>query len=423
MKICVVGGGIAGLSAAYFLSKKNHDVAIIEKDKCGGLAGTFPIENTRLEKFYHHFFKTDTDLINMVEDLGISKLIKYYKSEVGFYVNNQVHNFSTPIDILKFSPLSGFDRFKLVFIMVYLRFRKDWKKLDEIEISEWHKKHFCNNIYEKIWKPMLNLKFSDFYKDISMAWLWGRIYPRSQSRDGLYEYLGYLDNGGSQALFDALMDYIKKNNVRILEDTSLEQISIEGKKIKNVKFKGREHTFDRYISTIPLQLLKQFLPDALDKGVNVTYQGMVILILKSTKNFTDKYWLNISDGGVPFGGIIEQTNLIGTKRYNGFHIVYFLNYLPQDHKYFNYSKEQLFEEYFPYIKKISPHINKEDIKEYFIFKTKYASPVYYKGFSKKMPSIFTNYENLFISTTANIYPEDRNLSNGIKISKMVCKNI
>lgn len=418
MKVCIFGGGIAGLSAAYFLSKKHHSVTILEKDKCGGLAATFQLENTYLEKFYHHFFRTDTDLISMIEDLGIGSLVKWYNSKVGFYINNKVYDFSTPIDILKFKPLSFFDRFKLGLAMLYLSSKKDWEKLDEIEISRWHKKFFCANVYEKVWKPLLKLKFSDNYNNISMAWLWGRVHARAKSRDGLYEKLGYLD-GSSQSLFDALIKYLKNNNVKIMENTPLEKISIYGKAIKSVRFDGKEHEFDLYISTIPLQLLKKLLPEALDKKVNISYQGMVVLIAKSTKSFTDKYWLNISDESVPFGGVIEQTNLVGAERYNGFHIAYFLNYLPQDHKYFNYDDEQLFEEYFPYIRKISPHIFRDDIKEYFVFKTKFASPVYDKGFLNKMPSTFTNYKNLLISTTANIYPEDRNLSNGVKISKMV----
>ena len=39
MKIAVLGGGFTGLTAAYYLAKKNHKVAVFEKEKqLGGLA-------------------------------------------------------------------------------------------------------------------------------------------------------------------------------------------------------------------------------------------------------------------------------------------------------------------------------------------------------------------------------------------------
>jgi protoporphyrinogen oxidase len=417
VRVCVIGGGIAGLSAAYFLSQKGHKVTIIEKDKCGGLAATFPLEGTYLEKFYHHFFRTDKDLLEMIEGLGLKDKIKWYKSKVGFYIDGKVHDFSTPFSIAKFRPLSIINRIKLVMIIMYLNAIKDWKKLDDIMISKWHKSHFCHEVYRKVWEPLLKLKFSGFYREISMAWLWGRIHPRSKSRDGLYEHLGYLD-GSSQVLFDELISYLKKNGSEILEKTSVEKIIAKNGKVEGIYYNKKYHKFDCFVSTVPLQILGWLLPDAVEKK-GVKYQGMVIFITKSKKQFTDKYWLNICDEGFPFGGIIEQTNLVGKKRYNGFNIAYFLNYIPQGHKFFDYTDEQLFREFFPYMKKIAPSMEKSDIKEYFVFRTKFASPVYLRGFSKNMPSIETKYSNLFISTTANIYPEDRNLSNGIKISKLV----
>ena len=40
----VVGGGIAGLSSAAYLSKKGQQVLLIEKNKeCGGLVNSFSI--------------------------------------------------------------------------------------------------------------------------------------------------------------------------------------------------------------------------------------------------------------------------------------------------------------------------------------------------------------------------------------------
>ena len=62
-KILVVGGGITGLVAAYRLLQKKYQVTLVEKNESlGGLLGSFKINNTYLEKTYHHIFKTDKEI-------------------------------------------------------------------------------------------------------------------------------------------------------------------------------------------------------------------------------------------------------------------------------------------------------------------------------------------------------------------------
>ena len=70
MKIAIVGAGFTGLSAAFELSKKGHEVVIFEKDSNpGGLAIGFKEKpwNWSLEKHYHHWFSNDYEVINLAK--------------------------------------------------------------------------------------------------------------------------------------------------------------------------------------------------------------------------------------------------------------------------------------------------------------------------------------------------------------------
>ena len=55
--IIVLGAGIAGLGAAYKLSKENQCIIVLEKDDTyGGLCGNFTIDGFRFDRFCPFFF-------------------------------------------------------------------------------------------------------------------------------------------------------------------------------------------------------------------------------------------------------------------------------------------------------------------------------------------------------------------------------
>ena len=66
--VAVIGGGFAGMTAAYELGKQGYQTFLFERmPELGGLAGTFPIEGTRLERGYHHWFTSDTHIVAQME--------------------------------------------------------------------------------------------------------------------------------------------------------------------------------------------------------------------------------------------------------------------------------------------------------------------------------------------------------------------
>ncbi|NIN65804.1 MAG: FAD-dependent oxidoreductase, partial [Anaerolineae bacterium] len=70
VRIGVVGGGVAGLTAAYELAKRGHEVVLFEREPyLGGQASTFEIEGTRLERYYHHIFTGDEDMMALMGEL------------------------------------------------------------------------------------------------------------------------------------------------------------------------------------------------------------------------------------------------------------------------------------------------------------------------------------------------------------------
>ena len=71
MKICIIGGGLTGLTAAYALSE-GHEVTLLEKQtEIGGCLSSYRIGTNFIEKYYHHCFTTDTRLFGLLDTLDL----------------------------------------------------------------------------------------------------------------------------------------------------------------------------------------------------------------------------------------------------------------------------------------------------------------------------------------------------------------
>src|SRR5208337_3668329 len=159
MNIGIVGGGITGLTAAYRLSGAGHKVTIFESNiELGGLAQGFTLEGSRLDKFYRHIFKSDTDIIKLVDELGLTDKLWWVESKVGFYYKKKIYNFTTPMDLLRFSPLSILGRIKLGLMSLHLARVKRWKKYEKITVKEWIEKYIGKKVYKVVWGALLEQK-------------------------------------------------------------------------------------------------------------------------------------------------------------------------------------------------------------------------------------------------------------------------
>ncbi|MEM1009595.1 MAG: FAD-dependent oxidoreductase, partial [Myxococcota bacterium] len=79
--IAVIGGGIAGISAASHLAERGFRVTLFEKDAfIGGKVGSWPIQlgdqQVHVEHGFHAFFRQYYNLRNFLERLGVSQHLR-----------------------------------------------------------------------------------------------------------------------------------------------------------------------------------------------------------------------------------------------------------------------------------------------------------------------------------------------------------
>src|SRR5688572_15570669 len=76
--VVVVGAGFSGLAAAYELVRRGYRPIVLEAEtEVGGLAASFRIDGTRIERFYHHWFTSDDDVTRLIRDVGMEDRVTW----------------------------------------------------------------------------------------------------------------------------------------------------------------------------------------------------------------------------------------------------------------------------------------------------------------------------------------------------------
>jgi len=427
MKIGIVGGGVAGMAAAYRLIERGHNVSLYETSPfLGGLVRTFDVGGGRLEAFYHHLFSTDTTIVSLIEELGLGDKMAWIDSKVGFLHGGQLYNFVTPGDLLKFKPVPFIDRIRMGLMALWLRRANDGTPYENITAVEWVQKYMGKGAYNAVWGPLLRGKFGDAYDQLAMVWLWNKIHLRFASRKGVSqkEQLGYLM--GSFGLYiDELERRLRASDkAEIHTGTAVQEVIIEEGRARGLQLAdGTRADFDAVIACMPAHVFDKLVPslprDYSQKLTGTRWQSAICYVMALKRPLSDIYWMNITDETVPFIACIEHTNFIPKEQYGGNHIVYLSNYLRPDHPYFGMDIDQIEAEYLPHLTKINPEFSTDWITGRWVFKGPYAQPVVTIGYKDKIPEHRTPIPGLYLATMSQIYPEDRGQNYSIKMGERV----
>ena len=197
-RVAIVGGGFTGLTAAWKLSQKGATVTVLEAgDTVGGLAGGCELLGQPVEKAYHFLYKTDEYMLKALDELGLRDQLTYHKSSVSTYYDGVLYPMESPLDLIRFKPLSFINRIRAGVSVLYLQKVRNWDGLTKISAMDWLRKFAGQQVVDVIWEPLMRGKFDRYYDKVTMCWLWGRIKQRVESRDKQLggEALGYIEGG------------------------------------------------------------------------------------------------------------------------------------------------------------------------------------------------------------------------------------
>jgi protoporphyrinogen oxidase len=430
--VIIIGGGYTGLAAAYELVKKNIPVTIFESDtQLGGLAGVFEISpGVIIEKFYHHWFSNDVHILGLVKELGLESALQRVETNTGLYYANAIFRLAKPLDLLAFKPIPLIARIRTGLMALYARYISEWRYLEDISAYDWIKKVAGKESFEVIWKPLLKGKFGREAEHISAVWFWNKLKLRGSSRnEKAKEELLYI-RGGFKAVTNALEAFLTSHGATIHKGTAVSEIVIQDGVATGVRVGDVFHEAQTVLATVPLPIFTKLTPSLPDlyrrQCESIRYLGNVCLVLRLKRSLSSTYWLNVSDPSFPFVGVIEHTNMDDKSHYAGEHIAYISKYLGTDEDLFKLSDEAYFQYCLPFIKRIFPEFQESWLHGYACWRAQYSQPVITKHYSHSIPAEQTPIAELYLTTMAQVYPEDRGtnyaIREGLRVGKMLAEH-
>ncbi|HUP59004.1 MAG TPA: NAD(P)/FAD-dependent oxidoreductase [Thermoanaerobaculia bacterium] len=422
-RVDVIGAGISGLATAWFLARRRSDVAIHVWEAApepGGLAGCFHVDGLTLENFYHHIYRRDVALQNLIAELGLAGQLIWRPASTGAYYFKRAYRFSSPIDLLRFDQLPLIDRLRAGWMILHARLVRDWRTLDDEPASSYIRRIGGENVYRVMWEPLLRGKFGRDADSVSAAWLWRKLVDRGGSRDSTgHEQLGYV-RGGLVRVFDAMVAELRERGHSVHFGTRVTALEGSGA-VTHIATSAGTFATDAVVAAGQLPDIVRLLPESLasyrERLSRIEFLANVCLVMLMRKPLSEFYWTNVTDPSAPFVGIVEQSHWAAPEDLAGHRVAYVSAYVPQDDPRLSMTADDLFESYLPHMQKLFPHFTRDAVTRLLVRTARYTQPIVRTGYRHLVPDIETPARNLFVCTMAQIYPHDRQVSNGVEMAE------
>jgi protoporphyrinogen oxidase len=423
-RIAVIGGGITGLTAALRLAQQGHQVTLWERgERLGGQANAFPVAGTAIERFYHHLFQSDREIVALAEEIGIGDRLVWLPSNVGYFADGRIWPLNGALDLLRLGFLPIHDRIRVGLVTAYLQRVRDWKRFETVTAASWLRRTLGSRAYDRTFGAQLRAKFGRYHDQVAMVWFWGKIWLRTTSRRSPLEgeRLGYFQ-GSFNVLIDALACAARTAGAELVTgDGPAELGTRDGG--WDVVLDSCEVPVDAVVVTTPSPVLARLVPNLpepyREKLSGLEYEAAVVALLQLTRPLSDIYWLNVADDDLPFTGVIEHTNFISPEEYGGKRFVYLSKYLEPDHPYFSMPDDQLIDAYVPFLQRINPEFDRSWIERSWVFRERSAQPIIPLNYGQRIPDHRTGLPGLYLANTTQIYPEDRGTNYSVRLGNQI----
>ena len=278
-KVLIIGGGLAGLTAAKRLVDRGFQVKVLEKRPIfgGKVSAWKDDEGDWIESGTHCFFGAYDVLYDLMKEIGTYHAVLWkdhrltYTLDGGNSFTFDTWDLPSPLHLLPAIVKNGYftfgemASFSKSLIPLALRKQKYAPTQDHISFAEWaEQRRFGKRLMDKMFRPMaLALKFippeeisAKIILDVTETFY--RI-PGSSC-------MGFLKGSPQEYLHQPLVEYSARRGAQFQTGATVDELLFDGRKIQGVQLRSGEILdADYYLSALPVHNLRKVMPASLRK--------------------------------------------------------------------------------------------------------------------------------------------------------------
>lgn len=330
-KVIVLGAGIGGLAAAYFLARSGrYNVTVLEKeDVIGGMCGSFNHDDFVLDHGAHKLYSTIPGIMDLIRDIMGSDRLMQIPKKNSIYFNGNLLDY----------PLRLGNLAKVLGLPAFLNLGSDYAAtlISQLFIGgsarsyeDYMIRSFGRSAYKLIFEPLADKvwgKPSELHVQMARA----RV-PTANGLDAILKLLGikketadtnapffYYPRHGFGDFSQKLKEEIEAGGGRVLTGVNISSLKIDEKNITAVTadIGGQSKSFacDYLISSIPIPEIGRLIFGGADKGFDraakaLEYRHLILVYLFIKKPILLKdQWIFFPEKKYIFSRIFEQKQM------------------------------------------------------------------------------------------------------------------
>ena len=328
--VTILGGGLAGLSAAQRFVEQGWAVTVLEREThVGGLASSFEQEGFTYDHGPHRLYSS-LDELNEHFKFVLDGNWDYRERLSRIYMRGKFFDYPLKAGNVVRS-LPAWLLAKSFFDYLAVRLRNMVRPIPDDHFENWVIKRFGRTLYDlffgtytrKAWGiPCTQISADWASQRISLLSLWDTVKktlfrPRNVPRTYVSKFL-YPKTGGIGELSQGYRRLIVQGGGTVVTGAEVVRLRSEGSRITGVVYRqgGREHEAesDLFVSTIPLTMLVPMLGERVPAPVTTAvaglkHKGIVFVYLKLDRpQLTPDHWIYIPEEHIAVHRISEFTN-------------------------------------------------------------------------------------------------------------------